>query len=107
MNIMLVSVTERTREIGIRLAIGRARRRRDDPVSRGSSGAVARRRRDRLVLAVATSYAAAQALHFPFLLDFGVVALAVAFSAAVGVVFGFLPARRAAKLDPIVALRQE
>lgn len=107
MNIMLVSVTERTREIGIRLAIGARAR---DVMTQFLveavllslvGGAIG------LLVAVVGAYTAARQLGFPFLLDGGVVLVAIAFSAAVGVLFGFLPARRAARLDPIVALRQE
>ncbi|MCX7946403.1 MAG: ABC transporter permease [Hydrogenophilus sp.] len=107
MNIMLVSVTERTREIGIRRAIGaRGRDVRvqflvEAVVLSGSGGIIG------AVLAVMVSRLAAQALTFPFVLDYGIIALAVLFSAAIGVVFGFLPAHRAARLDPIAALRQE
>jgi len=107
MNIMLVSVTERTREIGIRLAIGAFER---DVLTQFLieavvlsvfGGAIG------ISLALAASFAVARALGLPFVLDYGVVALAFAFSAAVGVVFGFFPARRAASLNPIDALRHE
>ena len=107
MNIMLVSVTERTREIGIRLAIGAFER---DVLTQFLieavvlsvfGGAIG------ITLALDASFAVARALGLPFLLDYGIVALAFAFSAAVGVVFGFFPARRAASLNPIDALRHE
>ena len=107
MNIMLVSVTERTREIGIRLAIGAFER---DVLTQFLieavvlsvfGGAIG------ISLALGASYAASRALSLPFALDYGIVALAFAFSAAVGVVFGFFPARRAASLNPIDALRHE
>jgi putative ABC transport system permease protein len=107
MNIMLVSVTERTREIGIRLAIGAFER---DVLTQFLieavvlsvfGGAIG------ITLALGASFAVARALGLPFALDYGIVALAFAFSAAVGVVFGFFPARRAASLNPIDALRHE
>jgi putative ABC transport system permease protein len=107
MNVMLVSVTERTREIGIRLAIGA--RERDvllqfliEAVVMSALGGVLG-----IILGLAGSAAAASALKLPFVLRPEIVALAVAFSAGVGVAFGYFPARRAARLDPIEALRHE
>ncbi|MBU2489192.1 MAG: ABC transporter permease [Proteobacteria bacterium] len=107
MNIMLVSVTERTREIGTRLAIGAMER--DvltqflvEAVVLSSLGGVIG-----IVLAVVTSAWLAGLFKIPLVLDPGIVALAFLFSAAVGVVFGFFPARRAARMDPVEALRRE
>jgi putative ABC transport system permease protein len=107
MNIMLVSVTERTREIGIRLAIGALERQvltqfLVEAVVLALFGGV-------LGIAIGLGLAAAgsAAMDVPFNADLRVIALAFAVSALIGVVFGFFPARRAARLDPIEALRRE
>ena len=107
MNIMLVSVTERTREIGIRLAIGAQER--DvllqflvEAVVLSSLGGLAG-----ILLAVLASLGLAGVMQVPFIFDPAITFLAFVFSAAVGVVFGYFPARRAAQLDPIEALRHE
>jgi putative ABC transport system permease protein len=107
MNIMLVSVTERTREIGIRLAIG-AREREVlmqflvEAVVLSSFGGLFG-----IILALAGSVGLSYALHVPFVFDMGIVVIAFLFSAAVGVIFGYFPALKAARLDPIEALRHE
>ncbi len=107
MNIMLVSVTERTREIGIRLAIG-ARAREVllqflvEAITLSSVGGVVG-----ILLALALCYGLAMLIAVPLVLNLQINILAFLFSAAVGVVFGFTPARRAARLDPIDALRHE
>ncbi len=107
MNIMLVSVTERTREIGIRLAIG-AREREVllqfliEAVVLASIGGLIG-----LALAAAGSIALAGAMGVPYIFDPAINVLSFLFSAAIGVVFGYFPARRAARLDPIEALRHE
>jgi putative ABC transport system permease protein len=107
MNIMLVSVTERTREIGIRRAIGAY----DhevllqflvEAVALSSLGGIAG-----IVLALVASFLISLKLGVPFVLNFGIIALAFLFSAGVGVIFGYFPARKAAQLDPIDALRHE
>jgi putative ABC transport system permease protein len=107
MNIMLVSVTERTREIGIRMAIGAKSR---DVLTQFlvealtlsiAGGAVG------VTLGVGASRILAWKAGWPILLSPGAVALAFGFSAAIGVFFGFYPARKAARLDPIEALRYE
>jgi len=107
MNIMLVSVTERTREIGIRLAIGA--RERDvllqfliEAVVMSALGGVVG-----VLLGLGGSAALTGALKLPFVFEPGIVVIAVVFSAVVGVAFGYFPARRAARLDPIEALRHE
>ncbi len=107
MNIMLVSVTERTREIGIRLAIGALQR--DvllqfliEAVVLSSFGGLAG-----IAIALAASSGLAHLLNVPLILDPGMILLAFLFAVAVGVVFGFFPARKAARLDPIDALRYE
>ncbi|MCK4390672.1 MAG: ABC transporter permease [Desulfobacterales bacterium] len=107
MNIMLVSVTERTREIGIRLAIGAMER--DvlrqflvEAIVLSSLGGVVG-----IVLGLASCVIAAPILGVPFILDPVIMVIAFAFSGAVGVIFGYFPARKAARLDPIDALRHE
>ena len=107
MNIMLVSVTERTREIGIRLAIGALEREvltqfLVEAVVLSSVGGVVG-----IVLGLAAAAAGTHAIGAPFVFQPGIVVLAFVFSAAVGVIFGFFPARQAARLDPIEALRHE
>jgi putative ABC transport system permease protein len=107
MNIMLVSVTERTREIGIRMAVGA--RGRDillqfliEAVALSSTGGV---------LGIALGIAGARLLtiikQWPTLISADSIIIAFAFSAAVGIFFGFYPARKASQLDPIDALRYE
>jgi putative ABC transport system permease protein len=107
MNIMLVSVTERTREIGIRLAIGALTREvlmqfLVEAVVLSSFGGLFG-----IVLALTASIGLARILQIPFVFNLGIVVIAFFFSAAVGVIFGYFPARQAARLDPIEALRHE
>jgi putative ABC transport system permease protein len=107
MNIMLVSVTERTREIGTRLAIGALEREvlmqfLVEAVVLSSLGGLCG-----IALGLGAAAFGASALSVPFIFDPGIVAIAFAFSAAVGVLFGYVPARKAARLDPIEALRHE
>jgi len=107
MNIMLVSVTERTREIGIRLAIGAFER---EVLAQFMVEAVVLALLGGLLgvaLALVGSVLAADAIGVPFILNVPIVVMAVLFSAAVGIVFGFFPARRAARMNPIDALRHE
>jgi putative ABC transport system permease protein len=107
MNVMLVSVTERTREIGIRLAIGA---REHDVLLQFLIEAMVLSALGGLVgigLGLAGAAAGTAALKLPFIFDPGIVVIAVVFSATVGVAFGYFPARRAARLDPIEALRHE
>jgi putative ABC transport system permease protein len=107
MNIMLVSVTERTREIGLRLAIGALEREvllqfLIEAVVLAALGGVVG-----LVLALLASVGLSMLMDIPFVFGLGINLLAFAFSAAIGVLFGFVPARRAARLNPIDALRHE
>ncbi|MEN6437347.1 MAG: ABC transporter permease [Syntrophobacter sp.] len=107
MNIMLVSVTERTREIGIRLAIGAMESEvlmqfLIEAVVLSCFGGIIG-----IILGLMAAACGAFALGVPFILNPKIVVVAFFFSAGVGVVFGFFPARQAARLDPIVALRHE
>jgi putative ABC transport system permease protein len=107
MNIMLVSVTERTREIGIRLAVGARTR---DILAQFLVEAVALSLLGGLiglVLGASGSYAASRLLDIPFSMPPQAAVLAVAVSVLVGVAFGVFPARKAARLRPIEALRFE
>ncbi len=107
MNIMLVSVTERTREIGIRLAIGALGSEVltqflvEAVVLSSLGGAMG------ITLGLAAAAAGANALGVPFVPELSVVLVAFGFSAAIGIAFGYWPARQAAQLDPIEALRHE
>ncbi len=107
MNIMLVSVTERTREIGLRLAIGALEREVllqfliEAIVLAAFGGLVG------VVLAAGASIGLARLMQVPFLFDPAVNLLSFVFSAGIGVMFGYFPARRAARMDPIEALRHE
>src|SRR5205809_346830 len=107
MNIMLVSVTERTREIGIRMAIGAT----EGDVQQQFlieavvlslvGGAVG------IISGMGASYLITQTLGWPVLVSPMAIVAAVVFSMAVGIFFGFYPARKAARMDPIEALRYE
>jgi putative ABC transport system permease protein len=107
MNIMLVSVTERTREIGIRLAVGALERQVllqflvEATVLSVFGGLIG------ILVGLLLAWLATSGLRVPFLVDPNIVLVAFAFSALVGIVFGYFPARRAAGLDPIEALRRE
>jgi len=107
MNIMLVSVTERTREIGIRLAIGAHGR---DILTQFLLEAVVLSLLGGglgVLLGVGASELLSAWMHWTTLVSTWAVVGALAFSGAVGVFFGFYPARKAAQLDPIDALRYE
>lgn len=107
MNIMLVSVTERTREIGTRLAVGALA---GDVLLQFLVEAVMLALLGGLIgiiLGLSTAAFATDAFGVPFVFKGGIVILAFVFSAAVGIAFGYFPARRAAQLDPIEALRHE
>ncbi len=107
MNIMLVSVTERTREIGVRLAIGALER--DvlrqflvEAIVLSTFGGIMG-----IIIGLTGSILLAPFLGVPFIFDPVIILIAFAFSSVVGVVFGYFPARKAARLDPIDALRHE
>jgi len=107
MNIMLVSVTERTREIGLRLAIGALEREvllqfLIEAVVLAALGGVIG-----IVLATGASVGLAMLMDIPYTFNLTVNLLSFVFSAAIGVLFGYFPARRAARMDPIDALRHE
>jgi putative ABC transport system permease protein len=107
MNIMLVSVTERTREIGLRLAIGARRR---DILGQFLVEAVVLCLLGGLIgigLGVGGSYLIAHFAQWPVRIDPPFVLIALATAALIGIVFGFFPARRAAHMNPIDALRSE
>jgi putative ABC transport system permease protein len=107
MNIMLVSVTERTKEIGLRLAIGALEREVlmqfliEAVVLAAIGGLIG------IVLATGASIGLSALMDVPYVFNPGVNLLSFLFSAGIGVVFGYFPARRAARLDPIEALRHE
>jgi putative ABC transport system permease protein len=107
MNIMLVSVTERTREIGIRMAVGA--RSRDimlqflvEAVVMAATGGIIG-----ILLGIGSSELLKNWAQWPTLINPGIIFIAFGFSGAVGVFFGFYPAKKAAGLDPIDALRYE
>jgi putative ABC transport system permease protein len=107
MNIMLVSVTERTREIGIRLAIGAVGREvlmqfLVEAVVLAMLGGLLG-----LLIALGATIAVAPLIQVPFLFDIQINLIAFGVSALIGIVFGYFPARRAAALNPIDALRHE
>jgi putative ABC transport system permease protein len=107
MNIMLVSVTERTREIGLRLAVGALEREVllqfliESVVLSALGGLIG------IVVATGASYGLAGVMDVPYAFDMRINVLSFVFSAGIGVVFGYFPAQRAARMDPIEALRHE
>ena len=107
MNIMLVSVTERTREIGVRMAVGAhgtdiLTQFLIEAVTLSSVGGVIG-----IICGIGASRILSAYAHWPTLISLSSILIAFLFSAAVGVFFGFYPARQAARLDPIEALRYE
>lgn len=107
MNIMLVSITERTREIGVRMAVGAKR---EDIMRQFLLESVVLSVTGGLIgvfLGVGVSVIVCMAMDIPVVISFGTIILALLFSITVGVFFGIYPANRAAKQDPIEALRYE
>jgi putative ABC transport system permease protein len=107
MNIQLVSVAERTHEIGIRTALGASpgqiqRQFVAEAVVLAALGSAAG-----VGLGLIVSWLVARRMHWPFATTADIVIGSAAFGIAVGTVFGYLPARRAAHLDPVEALRRE
>jgi putative ABC transport system permease protein len=107
MNIMLVSVTERTREIGVRMAVGAKtgdvmRQFLAEAIALSLVGGTAG-----ILLGVGVSQTITRSLGWPVMITAASILIAFAFSAAVGIFFGWYPARKAANLDPIEALRYE
>jgi putative ABC transport system permease protein len=107
MNIMLVSVAERTREVGIRMAMGAKR---TDILQQflieaatltGSGGIIG------IMLGLLAARGIANLIRFPYSVPFHWIVIAFVFSASIGIIFGLYPANRAAKMDPIRALRYE
>lgn len=107
MNIMLVSVSERTKEIGTRLAIGALEKEVllqfliESIVISSLGGSIG------IILSFVISFGMAQAMGLPFVYNIGVAIIAFIFSAFIGILFGYIPAKRASKLNPIDALRHE
>ncbi|MGD1048456.1 MAG: ABC transporter permease [Candidatus Krumholzibacteriaceae bacterium] len=107
MNIMLISVTERTREVGVRMALGATRH---DILQQflieaatltGAGGVIG------IVSGLVAAKGVTHLIRFPYSLPFVWIVVAFVFSAGIGIIFGMYPANRAAKMDPIVALRYE
>jgi putative ABC transport system permease protein len=107
MNIMLISVTERTREVGVRMALGAQR---SDILQQflieastltGTGGVMG------IVLGLVAARGATRLVNFPYSLPIGWIIIAFLFSAGIGIIFGMYPANRAAKMDPVTALRYE
>lgn len=107
MNIMLVSVTERTREIGIRLAIGAMQ---SEVLMQFLIEAIVLSTWGGIIgvfLGLGIGYVAVGAFELPYIINMQIILIAFGFSTLIGIIFGYFPARKAAKLNPIDALRYE